>query len=82
MAKSLHSDRHRRLAELLTEKRKQAGLTQADVAKALGRYQSFVANIENGDRRVDVVEFLDIADVIGFDPHDALEQVSVVSRRR
>ncbi|MBX3560157.1 helix-turn-helix transcriptional regulator [Chelatococcus sp.] len=82
MAKSLHSARHRRLAELLMEKREQARLTQAAVAKALGRHQPFIANIESGDRRIDVVEFLDLAEAVGFDPHDVLEQVSVVSRRR
>ncbi|WP_084627290.1 helix-turn-helix transcriptional regulator [Mesorhizobium sp. LSHC422A00] len=69
MAKTLHSDRHRRLAELLTEKRKQAGLTQAAVAKALDRHQPFIANIESADRRVDLIEFLDLAKVVGFRRH-------------
>ncbi|MDG4906309.1 helix-turn-helix transcriptional regulator [Mesorhizobium sp. WSM4898] len=78
MAKTLHSDRHRRLAELLTEKRKQAGLTQAAVAKALHRYQPFIANIENGDRRLDLVEFLELAKVVGFDPYEVLRQVEAV----
>ncbi|PBB77866.1 transcriptional regulator [Mesorhizobium sp. WSM3879] len=80
MAKTLHSDRHRRLAELLTEKRKQAGLTQAAVAKALDRHQPFIANIENGDRRLDLnlVEFLDLAKVVGFDPYEVLRQVEAV----
>jgi hypothetical protein len=33
-----------------------------------GRYQSYIASIENGLRRVDVVEFLQLAEAIGFDP--------------
>jgi hypothetical protein len=37
------------------------------VAKSLGRHQSFIANIESGQRRVDLVELLDIASVIGLD---------------
>lgn len=76
MAKTLHSKRHRRLAELLTEKRKLAGLTQAAVAKALDRHQPFIANIENGDRRVDLIEFLDLAKVVGFDPFEVLHQIA------
>jgi transcriptional regulator with XRE-family HTH domain len=42
-------------------------MTQADLAKRLGRHQPFVANIESGERRVDLVELLDIADIIGLD---------------
>nr|WP_245275661.1 MULTISPECIES: helix-turn-helix transcriptional regulator [unclassified Mesorhizobium] len=51
---------------------RQAGLTQAAVAKALDRHQPFIANIENGDRRLDLVEFLDLAKVVGFDPYEVI----------
>jgi len=78
MAKSLYTERHTRLAALLTERRKQAGLTQAAVAAALGRHQPFIANIENGERRLDVVEFLALAEIIGFDPHEVLEELQKV----
>ncbi|WP_084646835.1 helix-turn-helix transcriptional regulator [Mesorhizobium sp. WSM2561] len=78
MAKTLHSKRHRRLAELLTERRKQAGLTQAAVARALGRHQPFIANIENGDRRLDVVEFLVLAEIIGFDPYEVMREIASI----
>jgi len=62
------------------EKRKEAGLTQSEVAKKLRRYQSFVATIESGQRRIDVVEFLDIADAIGFDPRDAIKRLRAIRR--
>jgi len=68
------------LIALLVEKRKKAGLTQADVAKKLRRYQSFVATVESGQRRIDVVEFLDFADAIGFDPRDAIKRLKAVGR--
>lgn len=68
MPDTLRSDRHRLLISLLIEAREQADLTQAEVAERLGRHQSFIANIETHLRRVDVVEFLDLADAIGFDP--------------
>jgi transcriptional regulator with XRE-family HTH domain len=55
------------LAALIIAERKAAGLSQAEVAKKLRRYQSIVANIESGERRIDVVEFLDIAEAIGFE---------------
>jgi transcriptional regulator with XRE-family HTH domain len=43
-------------------------MTQADLAARLGEYQSFVARLESGQRRIDVVEFLELADAVGFDP--------------
>lgn len=36
--------------------RKDAGLTQVEVAKRLRQSQAFVSKSESGDRRVDVVE--------------------------
>jgi hypothetical protein len=65
---TLRSERHKLLISLLVEAREKANLTQAEVAVRLGRHQSFIANIETHLRRVDVVELLDLADAIGFDP--------------
>lgn len=65
-------------AALLIQKRKRVGLTQATVAAALGRHQPFIANIENGERRLDVVEFLALAEIIGFDPHEILRELEKV----
>jgi transcriptional regulator with XRE-family HTH domain len=68
MSKSIHSPPHIRLRELLIAARKKAGLTQQGVADLLGRPQSFVAKYEGGERRLDVVEFLQVAAVLGADP--------------
>lgn len=78
MQKTLRSPRHVRLVQLIVDKRKEAGLSQADLAKAIDRYQSVVAAVESGGRRIDVVEFLDLAETIGFDPHEVLSQVMSV----
>ena len=75
MPDTLHSDRHKLLIKLLVEARRRANLTQAQVAARLGRQQSFVANIEGNLRRVDVVEFLDLADAIGFEPSDLIAKL-------
>ena len=68
MSKSIHSPQHTKLRALLVAARKRAGLTQQDVANQLGRPQSFVAKYEGGERRLDVVEFLQVAAVLGADP--------------
>lgn len=75
MSKSLTSPLHESLRLFLIEKRKAAGLTQAEVAERLGRYQSYIANIETGQRRVDVVELVELAAAIGFDPRRAIERL-------
>lgn len=70
-----------RLIQLIVDKRREAGLSQADLAEALDRYQSVVAAIESGGRRVDVVEFLELAEVIGFDAHEVLRDVAKITHK-
>ncbi len=77
MEKSLYSERHVLLAELLREARKKSGLTQQEVADSLGKPQSFVAKYENGERRLDVVEFIDITDVLSLDPSSLIHRLKV-----
>ena len=60
---------------MLVEYRRAAGLTQAAVAARLERPQSFVAKIESGERRVDVVELLELALAVGFDPADFVNEL-------
>ena len=68
MGKSIHSPEHLVLRELLVDARKKAGLTQDEVAQRLGRPQSFVAKYEGGERRLDVIELIDVAQALGADP--------------
>ena len=75
MVKTLGSERHKALIALLIERREAAGLTQSDLAVKLGEYQSFIARLESGQRRVDVVEFLALAELLEFDPGKALREI-------
>jgi len=68
VTKSTTSKKYDLLRELLIEARKDAGLTQVDVADRLGRTQAYISRYENGSRRLDVIEFFEIAEVIGFNP--------------
>jgi transcriptional regulator with XRE-family HTH domain len=76
VAKTLGTERHRALIALLIEKREASGLTQTELADKLGEYQSFVARLESGQRRVDVIEFLELARILNFDPLDALGRLA------
>jgi transcriptional regulator with XRE-family HTH domain len=79
MPKTLHSARHLLLVELVASARKRAGLSQAQVARALGRHQPFIATLESGQRRIDVVELIELAEAIGFDPSRLLKKVQKVT---
>ena len=68
IGKSVHSPEHDVFRAQLAEARANAGFTQEKLAKRLGKPQSFVAKYEGGERRLDVIEFLWIARVIGADP--------------
>lgn len=57
--------KYQRFIERLKAARKQAGLTQAEVARRLRRPQSFVSKCESGERRVDVVELEGFAKLYG-----------------
>jgi len=50
-------------------------MTQLQLAARLGEYQSFVARLESGQRRIDVIEFIELAQAIGFDPATALREI-------
>jgi hypothetical protein len=51
------------------------------VAKKLRRYQSYVTLLETGQRRLDVVEFMEIADAIGFDAPAAIKRLYKIPKK-
>ena len=75
MTKSLHSDAYDELTMLLVAARKKAGLKQQQVANALGTHQSYVAKVEGGERRIDVIEFMELARVLGVIPSSLLKKL-------
>jgi len=75
VTESVFTTRYDQFRQLLIEARNAAALTQAGLAKRLSRPQSFVSKFERGERRLDVIEFLDIAEAIGIDPYKFLSKV-------
>jgi transcriptional regulator with XRE-family HTH domain len=66
--------RNERLRLLLIQSRKDAALNQTDVASRLGKPQSYVSKIERGERKVTVVEFLDLARALDADPLELIKR--------
>jgi len=71
-----HDQRYLKAIETLRAARKSARLTQTELAFKLGRRQQFVSKYESGERRLDVIEFLDVATALGLTTESLLQQVS------
>ena len=69
---SIHSKEYKELIERLKKARKDAGLTQTQVAKMLKKHQSYMAKIETGQRRIDILEVKTLAKVYKIDISDII----------
>jgi transcriptional regulator with XRE-family HTH domain len=60
-----HTPRYKLMLQRLRRVRRENGLTQAEVARALGTTQAYVSKSESGERRMDAVELYDFAQIYG-----------------
>lgn len=81
MPKTIRSPQHQALLDLLVATRGEAKLTQAVVAERLGRPQSFVAKVENGERRLDIIEFVALVEALGGEPQEVFASFLHAARR-
>jgi transcriptional regulator with XRE-family HTH domain len=75
MPKSQFSAGYKAFLSILIAARKEAGLTQTDVAERIGRKQAHISIIETGVRRLDLIEFCALSRVMGYDPEVLFAQV-------
>lgn len=74
MARSTHHPSYQALLTLLRDLREHAGVTQLALAESLGNTQTFISKVERGERRIDVVEFVEICDALSVDPVTAFRE--------
>jgi transcriptional regulator with XRE-family HTH domain len=75
MPASMHNPAADLLAKTVVELRTAAGLNQRQLAAALAREQNYVARIETGQRRVDLIEWIQILRVLSADPERELARI-------
>ena len=73
MEKSTHTTEYLALRAELVSARKSAALSQRDLAAVLDVPHSWVAKVESGERRIDLVEFCWFVTACGLDPLVATE---------
>ncbi len=77
--KGFQDPRYRALVGLLIAARREAGLSQLAFAKRIGRHQQFVSRYESGERRLDIVEFVDIARALRCDAVEIIASLPTAS---
>lgn len=75
MRSEIYSEEHQKLRKILKRERTSAGLRQSDIAERTNRSQAYISKFENGDLRLDVIDFVRVCQSIGCDPHDALDEI-------
>ena len=81
MTKSVFTDAYRYLMQTLIQERKDAKIAQRELASRLSKPQSFVSKYESGERRLDVVELLQIADALGLDIFPLIREIQSVMKQ-
>ena len=69
MAKTIYTKAHKELVGKLIKARETAGLKQTDVAKKLKKTQSYISKIESGQRRIDIIQLKELAEVYHKNPN-------------
>lgn len=82
MTRSIFSQQYDLLRQLLVRSRQQSNLTQMQVAAKLQRPQSFVSKYERGERRLDVIEFLEVARALDVDPSVMIDKIESQDREQ
>lgn len=68
MQRTIYSSEYRYFLELMVQARMRRGITQAQLVAQLNKPQSFISKYENGERLLDVIEFIAICRALKVDP--------------
>lgn len=71
----LYNPRYEVLRLQLQTVRQEAELTQNELARKLGKTQSYISKVESGERYLDIMEFLDWCSVCNADPYRVLRKL-------
>jgi transcriptional regulator with XRE-family HTH domain len=78
VAKSIYSEGQEKLQILLRGARQDANLNQAELAKKLGRPQSFVSKYESGERRLDIIELREVCRAMKMNLSDFVKRLEKI----
>jgi transcriptional regulator with XRE-family HTH domain len=82
VTKSVYTEEYNQFRKMLVAARKSANLTQAELSIKLQRPQSYVSKYERGERRLDLIEFLELAEVLKINPVVFIQQLKDFSKEK
>jgi transcriptional regulator with XRE-family HTH domain len=82
VSKSVFTEEYNQFRKMLIDARKAANLSQAELSAKLDRPQSYVSKYERGERRLDLIEFLELAQVLEIDPLTFIENLLTYNKGR
>lgn len=80
MRDELYLPLNRKLSAVFRKIRKEAGVTQAELAKRTGRTQAYISKFEAGQLRLDIGDFILLSEKLDADPHAILDKLLVVAQ--
>ena len=81
MTASAFTRRYEIFRELLIDHRKSLEVTQQDLAARVGKPQSYISKYESGERRLDLIEFIDIADALSIQKGHFIDELERRSKQ-
>lgn len=82
MAGTVHTEAYRLVLAELVRARNEVGISQAQLARLLGKPPSFVGKFELGERRLDVIELIVILKALGVAPTTFVSMISAGAPNR
>lgn len=76
MLKTLHSPEYRKLAAWLKKQRETEGLTMRQLSLRMGTTHSFIGKVEQRERKLDVIEFLQYCEALEVSPLEGLRVIN------
>ena len=81
MEKTIYSDDYARLLEWLRDQRNEKGVTTRGLGEHLGVVHTWVSKIELGERRLDLIEYIQYCKALEIDPHEGINLILNASRK-
>lgn len=79
---SIYSAEQVWLRELFILQRNKLGLSQRELAKKMNVVYSLISKIETGDRRLDILEFIQYCQALELDPNNVLQQLILIQQKQ
>ena len=73
MEKAIYSSDGKILCEWLKDQRINSSLTMRELGKMMNLHHSIIGRIELGERRLDVIEWIQYCEALNADPFECLE---------